>query len=284
MAQFARPTGDISRGSWTTQSGGTADLWASLDEEAADDSDYVISAIGNNSAYEVRLSSVAPAVIPRNHTLFLRGAKHAANGNTKGVDVSLVQGTTVLGTQSFPNLPATVTQQSIDLPRAMAAGITDYSDLRLRFTPTGITTGGSSRRRVVITGAALRVPSAVDLVDDLLVRWGIAVDSSNGTVQVSKAGFTGIGETLARAVWELFQAMKSDEAFYAANGPEIERRFFIAHALWKVIEYERIRAEIVAGTYDLPAHQTSEFAIAKVDGKISRFVDIAMAADAEDDD
>lgn len=78
--------------------------------------------------------------------------------------------------------------------------------------------------------------------------------------------------------------MRGDEAFYAANGPEIERRYSIAYGLWKVIEYTRLRSEIAAGIYDLPAHQTQAFALAKVDGKISRFIDNAKAADAEDGD
>lgn len=282
MPQFARPISDISRGSWTTNSGGTTNLWSTLDEAIADDADYVISAIGANSAYETRLASVAPAVIPRAHSIILRGRKDASGGNDKGIDVSLVQGTTILGTQSFPILPFAIQQQVIDLPRAMAAGITDYADLRVRINSTGITTGGSARRRAIVTGIALRVPSASDLVDDLLVRWGVTVDSSGATTQVSKSGFVGIGSTLSRAIWELFQAMGSDEAFYIANQAEIDRRFAIAYGLWKVIEYERIRSDIVAGAYVLPPHQNQAQGIAICDQKISTFTVNAKANDAGD--
>lgn len=284
MAVFARPISDIARGSWVTGSGGTANLWAQIDEEVADDADLIASALANNSVYECLLSSVPPAVIPRDHIVGIRGHKDASGGNTKGVLVSLVQGTTVLGSLDFPSLPATVTQQNVAIPRAMAAQITDYADLRIRFTPTGITTGGDNRRRVVITGVALRVPAAVDLVDDLLVRWGVTVDQSGGPWQVSHSGFVGNGETLARAVWELFQAMRNDSAFYALHRDEIERRFAIAYGLWKVIEYERIRAEIVAGTYPLPPHQTLQSALAKVDQKILNFIAQAKTADASEGD
>ncbi len=280
MATFARPVQDISRGNWVTHTGATTNLFATIDEEVADDNDYVICPIGANTAYEVRLSSVAPAVIARDHTLFLRGRKDQANGNQKGVDVSLVQGTTILGTQSFPNLPATVTQQSITLPRAMVSLITDYADLRLRFTPTGITTGGSSRRRVVILGAALRVPSAIDLVDDLLIRWGVVEDTSTpGVVRLSHSGFTGEGPNRSVAIWRLFGEVKSDPDFYFANQAEIDRRFDIAYGLWKVIGYSQIRDDIVAGTYALPAHQTQTEAIAICDDKITRFIANAKAAD-----
>lgn len=282
MAQFARPIADISRGSWTTNSGGTTNLWSALDESAADDTDYVISAIGANSAYEAQVSSVAPAVIPRAHSIILRGRKDATGGNDKGVDVSLVQGTTILGTQSFPILPFAIQQQVIDIPRAMAAGITNYADLRIRLTSTGITTGGSARRRTIVTGIALQVPAASDLVDDLLARWGVAVDSAGATVQVSKAGFVGVGATLSRAIWTLFQAMRDDETFYDANAAEIERRFAIAYGLWKVIEYERIRADIIAGIYPLPSHQNQAQGIAICDAKIATFVASAQANDAGD--
>jgi hypothetical protein len=277
MANFARPSADISRGSWTTQSGGTANLFATLDEGVADDNDYVISALNANSTYEVRLSSVAPAIIPRAHLIALRGRKDASGGNTKGVTVDLVQGSTVIGTMPFPDLPFAVTQQNISVPKSMASQITDYSDLRVRLTSTGITSGGSARRRAIVTGIALRVPQATDLVDDLLTRWSITVDANEpGNVQVSRSGFVGVGETLARALLMLYQAMI--EAEWQAEA--VQQRFDIAYYLWKHIEYERIRAEIVADTYPLPAHQTKQFALDKVDAKLGRFIAIVQAADA----
>jgi hypothetical protein len=281
VANFARPSADISRGSWTTQSGGTANLFATIDEAVADDADFVISAIGANSTYEVRLSSVAPAIIPRAHLIALRGRKDQSGGNTKGVSVSLVQGATVLGTLDFPDLPFAVTQQNVSIPKAMAAGITNYADLRVRLTSTGITTGGSARRRAIVTGIALRVPAAVDLVDDLLTRWGISVDVNEpGNVQVSRSGFVGVGNTLARALWTLYQAMI--EAEWQAEA--VQQRYQIAYYLWKHIEYERIRAEIVAGTYVLPPHQTQQFALDKIDGKLGRFVGIVQTNDAAEAD
>jgi hypothetical protein len=281
VANFARPSADISRGSWTTQSGGTANLFATLDEEAADDADYVISALNANSTYECRLSSVAPAIIPRAHLIALRGRKDASGGNTKGVTVDLVQGSTVIGSLPFPDLPFAVTQQNVSIPKSMASQITDYADLRVRLTSTGITSGGSARRRAIVTGIALRVPAAVDLVDDLLTRWGITVDVNEpGNVQVSRSGFVGVGDTLPRALWQLYQAMIEAEWQVEA----VQQRFAIAYYLWKQIEYERIRAEIVAGTYPLPAHQTQVFALNKVDGKLGRFVSIVQTNDAAEAD
>jgi hypothetical protein len=275
---FARPSADVSRGSWTTHSGATTNLWATIDDETADDADFVQSALGTNNAYEVRLSSVAPAILPRAHSVILRGRKSASAGNQRGVTVALVQGTTIIGSQDFPDLPATVQQQIIDVPRAWAATITDYADLRLRFTATGATGGGSARRSAIVTGAALRVPSASDLVDDLLTRWGITVDQSNGTWQVSRSGFVGVGETLARAVMDLYERMRAAD-FASA---ELERRYEIARSLWKVVSYETMRQEIIDGVYTLPSHQTVPFALAKIDAKLTRFAEMARGADAQE--
>jgi hypothetical protein len=258
VANFARPSADISRGSWTTQSGGTASLFSTLDEEVADDNDYVISALNANSTYEVRLSSVAPAVIPRAHLIALRGRKDASGGNTKGVTVDLVQGSTVIGTMPFPDLPFTIQQQNIDIPRSMALQITNYADLRVRLTSTGITSGGSARRRAIVTGIALRVPSAIDLVDDLRVRWSL------------------IGATPK----EIREELESDIAASPDN-MILRWRYEVAYGLYKVIEYEKLRAAILDGSYTLPPHQNVPEEIINIDAKIARFIASARAHDDE---
>jgi hypothetical protein len=280
VPNFARPSADISRGSWVTNTGATTNLWSTIDEATADDTDYVISALGDNTAYEVRLSSVAPAIIARLHSVTLRGRKDAAAGNTKGVTVALLQGTTQIASQDFPTLTATVNQDVISLPKSIASNITDYADLRLRFTPTGITSGGGARRRVVIPQAFLRVPEATDLVDDLLTRWSITTGTANGDVTATRNGTTGRGNTLARAIMDLYHQMREADP----ENAELIRRGEIARALWKVIEYERIRSELVAGTYNLPPHQTQVEALAIVDQKISTFIALAQSEDAGEPD
>jgi hypothetical protein len=279
VPNFARPSADISRGSWVTNSGATANLWSAIDEATADDADYVISALGDNTAYEVHLSSVAPAIITRQHSVTLRGRKDAAAGNTKGVTVALVQGTTVIASQDFPTLTATVNQDVINLPKSVANAITDYADLRIRFTPTGITSGGGARRRVVIPQAFLRVPEATDLVDDLLTRWGITTGTANGNITASHSGFTGEDTTLAGAISDLYQKMKSARF----NLDIVERRWDIAYYLWKSINYQAYRADVASGAI-VPAGMTQAEALAKIDTKLQRFIDIVRTADASEPD
>jgi hypothetical protein len=280
VPNFARPSADVSRGSWTTQSGATTNLWSTIDEATADDADFVQSALGDNTAYEVRLSSVAPAIIARLHSVTLRGRKDQSAGNTKGVTVALFQGATQIASQDFPALAATVNQEVINIPKSIASSITNYADLRLRFTPTGITSGGGSRRRVVIPQAFLQVPQATDLVDDLLTRWSITTGTSDGNVTATRSGITGRGNTLAKAVMDLYQQLREVDP----ENAELIQRGEIARSLWKVIEYERIRSEIVAGTYNLPAHQTQVEALAIVDQKLSNFTALAKSEDAGEPD
>jgi hypothetical protein len=280
MAVFARPAQDISRATWTTHTGGTVNLWQAIDDDPADDATYIQSALAANDTYEVKLSSVAPAIIPRNHSLIIRGRKDTSGGNPRGVDVALVQGTTIIGSTSFLNLQPTVQQQTVAVPKAWAAQITDYSDLRYRITGNGTLTGTSARRRARVTDIVLRVPEATDLVDDLLTRWTITTGTANGNVTASRSGFTGEGPTLAYAIWSLYQKMQEAEWQEEA----VESRFQIAYYLWKSIEYQRLRAEIVAGTYQLPPHQTQVEAIAIVDAKLQRFIDIVRLNDSGESD
>jgi hypothetical protein len=147
VPNFARPSADISRGSWVTHTGATTNLWSTIDEATADDADYVISALGDNTAYEVRLSSVAPAIIARQHSVTLRGRKDASAGNTKGVTVALMQGPTQIASQDFPTLTATVNQEVINLPKSVASTCDCGSRQRVSPRAAGHGVGWLSRRR-----------------------------------------------------------------------------------------------------------------------------------------
>lgn len=260
MAQFARPIQDVSRGSWTTHTGATANLWAAIDETDADEADYIASSLTANDTYEARLSPVEAALIRRLHVLNYRTRKSAAAGNTRGVTVSLVQGTTVIANQSHPDLTIVWATLPLLLTRQQVAAITDYADLRVRFTATG-TTGGSAgnRRAVWASWVQLRVPDATDLLDDWRTRWGVPVEVA----------------TLEQLIlWLEPQAADGDAVW--------TRRYNLAIAVWKLSAYRPMLEQINAGTYPLPAHQTQQFAATKISGKLTRFQAIADTLDGED--
>lgn len=63
--QLVRPASDVNVGAWTTESGGTTNLYASIDEATANDTDYVRSEVSpSSSTYRVRLGAITdPGVL-----------------------------------------------------------------------------------------------------------------------------------------------------------------------------------------------------------------------------
>jgi len=73
---YARPDADVSLGGWTTDTGGTTNLFAVLDESTANDADYIKSSgpIPSNDTVEVELTTLAPTV-PGTNTFVIRAYK-----------------------------------------------------------------------------------------------------------------------------------------------------------------------------------------------------------------
>lgn len=138
MAQFARPDGDQSVGNWTTDGGGTSNLYQSIDEASPSDADYVRSELSpSSSSYECTLGNLEDPQSSSGHVVRYRYAKDAAGGQTINLTVQLRQGaSTVIASATHNDISETVTAGSITLSGAEADAITDYSDLRLRFTAT----------------------------------------------------------------------------------------------------------------------------------------------------
>lgn len=161
MAQVARPTSDISAGSWTDE--GTVDndgnLWTSLDETSQDaDSSYIRDA-GFNTTSEVRLGSITDPGVGTGHIVhvFFRSI---GSGGPERLTIDLVQGTTVIETwANQSNRSGTYT----DLNATMTAAdsITDYTNLRVRLTASNL--GGSEEMRV--TQVYLETPDAPAVLD-----------------------------------------------------------------------------------------------------------------------
>jgi hypothetical protein len=129
VLQYSRPISDIAANGWLPSSG--PDLYAMLDEVAADDADYIYSpANPTTQQFEVRLTSVNDPLSSSDHTVTVR---LQAIGQDTNFDLNLVQNTTVLDSWTENvTVAASVVQRSRTLSGAVADSITDYTNLRIR--------------------------------------------------------------------------------------------------------------------------------------------------------
>jgi hypothetical protein len=131
LPQRVRPASDIAANGWLPSSG--SDLYAMLDEETPDDDDYIYSPTNpSTETFEVKFASAVDPVLHSGHEIAVR--LQAVNEDT-AFDLYLMQGTDVLDSWTEDVLLTdNATTRTHVLSEAMAAAITDYSDLRLRGT------------------------------------------------------------------------------------------------------------------------------------------------------
>lgn len=138
-AQFARPDSDVSIGSWTGSPVNTAgNRYQNIDETSASDSDFVRSQNDpSNSAAEFGLSNVTDPLLSTGHIVRYRYRKGETGGGQPGtinITVELRQGTTVIASQTHNGAGTSFADGNFTLTSGQADGITDYTDLRLRFS------------------------------------------------------------------------------------------------------------------------------------------------------
>jgi hypothetical protein len=271
VAQFARPSQDVSIGGWTSQAGSAVNLFASIDEDTANDADFVQCSLTVNDAYEVRLSTVQAALIDRGHILRYRGAKGTLGGNQRGVTVELRQGATVIASNSHPDLTPVAADGIIQLTKEQGAAITNYADLRVRFTATGNVSGpGGNRRRVQIYWCQLRVPEA---------SFGaVATLVGPPTWQYTLNGVTGSGPSVEDALVDLFAQLSAE----SGNDSIEHRRWRYVYYARKIRDYTSYRAQIVADAIQPNPPMTKAEMLARVDEKMTRFDTITADADSQD--
>lgn len=154
MAQYGRPDSDVSFDAcWS----GT---YLYIDEETYSDSDYLTCDMATNGDAEVGLSNVTDPASGSGHTVRFR-AWQQNTVNQRTLQVELLQGSTVISTYSAFNLPTSATSYSWTLTSTEADNITDYTDLRLRFTAGGnVDPPGKNQAAVYVSWAELEVPDA----------------------------------------------------------------------------------------------------------------------------
>lgn len=159
MAQFARPDSDTTiTGAWTNEVGGTTNLFASIDEVASSDADYIESENNPDATalYEAGLSNVTDPASSSSHIIRYRMGKNTTAGRTINVVVALYQGTTLIASWTHNNIDA-LTSYSQTLTGTQADAISDYTNLRFRFNPT--VSGGGGSRKARIAWIELEVPN-----------------------------------------------------------------------------------------------------------------------------
>lgn len=141
MSQYSRPDSDISIGNWVDSGGGTVNIYQNIDEVTYSDTDYIKSENNpSSSACEIGLNSVTDPEVGTGHVLNFRilgGGAQTANGN---LIVGLYQSSTLIASWTYTNIGTgttpTVTAKTETLNSTEADSITDYSNLRIKFTAT----------------------------------------------------------------------------------------------------------------------------------------------------
>jgi hypothetical protein len=141
MAQFGRPSTDTTREAWEEDDGTTASIFDQIDEVAADDGDYIRSAlVPTSDVYVTKLTAVTDPLQSTGHTVRYRYGKDAASGAQIDIIVQLRQGYvsegtpgTLIAAQTHTNVAVFPVAGSIVLSGAEADAITNYADLFLRF-------------------------------------------------------------------------------------------------------------------------------------------------------
>lgn len=134
--QELAPTSDISAGNWTPSTGST--LFGTIDELTLSDTDYDQSGLSPVSAdvMEVKFQAGGDPGVSNDgadHHIKYRLGKDSTGGDQIDMTVKLYQGATLIHTWTHTAVDALTTFDQT-LSDAEANSITDYSDLRLRFS------------------------------------------------------------------------------------------------------------------------------------------------------
>jgi hypothetical protein len=146
MPQFARPSADTNNpGAYTTQTGGSTNLYQTIDEVTADDADYIQSPTSPSSAvYVTKLSSITDPTSSAGHVMRMRTSVSLDNQENITITQELRQGYasegsqgTLIASQSRASITSTTwTSSTYTLSGAEADAITDYTALYYRFVAT----------------------------------------------------------------------------------------------------------------------------------------------------
>lgn len=197
MAQFARPDGNITQTNFTNG-------FANIDEVTASDADFAYGANNTVAVLEVSLGNVTDPASSSGHTFRYRVAKTNAGvvdggGNAVTVTAELYQGTTLIAADTAKTVTGTWTQYALTLTGGQADSITDYNDLRLRFTTSASGGSPASRRGGAVSWAELEVPDAPSGISATLTVADAAASAQDTTAHITANAALALAEAAASA-------------------------------------------------------------------------------------
>lgn len=228
MAQFLRPDSNVTQTSFT---GGFADI----DESTASDADFAYGANNTAAVLEVGLSNPSGTPASGTTTVRYRVAKTNAgtvdgSGNSVTVTAEVYQGTTLISSDTARTADGTWTAYSWT---PNMASVTDWTDLRLRFTTSASGGGPSVRRGGAVSWAEMETPDAggggnpkvetvtTDFSTDDTATW--AKFTNNGTVTVT-GGVLDQTATAAGGNWSAYEFIDAHDLNDSYAYAQIVRR------------------------------------------------------------
>ena len=154
---FLRPDGVVAAGGWTAVN--AADIPTALNEDTPDNTDYAETGTNpSTDVLEVSLSDVGDPGIHVGHFVRYNYGKSASAGAQIDITVALIQGTSTIASQAHTDVAVAPVEGTFALTEGEMNSITDYTDLRLRFTANKV--GGGAARAARVTWAEVEVLGA----------------------------------------------------------------------------------------------------------------------------
>lgn len=209
VPQHLVPDADQSAGTWTTDSGGTTNLYQTIDEQpTASDADYIQSVAGPSAAAaDFTLTDGADPLSSTGHTVRVRALIDAAIGGAMTLTTELRQGASALSTPATWDDTLTASAQTFEhtLSGGQADAITDYANLRLRFTATQAI--GALPTFVAHGTAAFTATNAATIAPGLPSGWAagdihiLVAGRGDNTAMTSLSGWTQLLAANSTTAW-----------------------------------------------------------------------------------
>ncbi len=130
---YIRPDADDTDGTWTNESDSASNLYQSIDETVASDTDYIKSVhLPDHDICKIRLSDPSGMVM-RPATVHYRFKKRGETTQQINLDVSLLQGSTEIAAWTETDISTSYVDGSQTLTLAQFNSISDFNNLYIQF-------------------------------------------------------------------------------------------------------------------------------------------------------